>query len=223
MCREQPVQFLWVQAQQQPTFTSTFLPPATELPAAVLLAPRKLRFSRLQGAFTQDALSAFINRVASAQLATAPLQQLPVIVDGGEGAAIEAEAVEEEFDLADVMGTAVDAGAEDRAQQLKQARTVHPLLAACMQSLHVLSTHTSTVHAGGALGHVLQRSVPVQLLCTCRPPRRLERRQLALRKSRVTLQRQSRRQRDSKPKRERAGGSNSSSRPRNIQSCDRFR
>ena len=124
---------MWVDARQQPTFAAALLPHNADLPAAVLLAPRKLRYSRLQGPFTQEALSMFINRVASAQLATSPLSEMPQLVAGGERAAAGQDVdAEEEFDLADIMGTKVATNDADRQADLRTVRCCFGTLLALM-------------------------------------------------------------------------------------------
>jgi hypothetical protein len=122
------VHFMWVSAQQQPEFASAMLPPGVELPGAVLLAPRKLRFSRHQGPFTQEALSQFMNKLASAQIATSALSDMPRLNEAeadmhADSADSTEEKEEEEFDLADVMGTTVEAGDMSREQELQAVRS----------------------------------------------------------------------------------------------------
>lgn len=123
LCRGQPIHFTWVNAPRQRTFASAFVSESAPLPTAIILAPRKMRFSQLQGAFTQESLSRFIDKVLGGQMATSPLGALPGLVQGGEAQEnAEPEApLEDEFDLSDIMGTAVEDG-DDRDARLAKVR-----------------------------------------------------------------------------------------------------
>lgn len=113
---------MWVDAASQPTFSAALGIDPSDAPTVALLSPRRLRVARLTTRFTRDAVSQLIDRVLNAQVATAPLGVLPVLVEGGEAAAGSGEeAVEEEFDLSEIMGEAVDE-LDDRTARLEAVR-----------------------------------------------------------------------------------------------------
>lgn len=116
-------------AELQPAFTEAFLGRSAPLPAAIALAPRKMRFAVLRSAFTATAMHAWLDRLASGQLATSPLSEVPPIVAPRSGESADMQLSEaagseegpdvgvEELDLADIM--AVDLSA-DGAQALSR-------------------------------------------------------------------------------------------------------
>ena len=68
---------------------------------------KKLRYARLRNVLDSSTLVALMEGVVRSPAKTVMLQVLPALVDGGVDP-VEQEVVEDEFDLSDIMGTAVD-------------------------------------------------------------------------------------------------------------------
>jgi hypothetical protein len=60
---KQPLHFVWVDAASQPSFAEEFGLQPSDAPAAVALAPKKLRFRVLPGAFSAPSLDRLIDGV----------------------------------------------------------------------------------------------------------------------------------------------------------------
>ncbi len=60
---KQPVHFIWVDATSQPSFAEQFGLQPSDAPAAVALAPKKLRFRVLPGAFSASSLDKLVDAV----------------------------------------------------------------------------------------------------------------------------------------------------------------
>lgn len=114
---------MWVDGSEQRSFVSTFVPDIS-LPAVVLFSPTKLRFSASSGSMSLGSLSSFLDQASSGQLATVPLSEMPSLVDGGEPPPEEEPVLEEEFNLADIMGTSVKDEAASREDEVRQV--CHP-------------------------------------------------------------------------------------------------
>ena len=60
---KQPVHFIWVDATTQPSFAEQFGLQPSDAPAAVALAPKKLRFRVLPGSFSASSLDKLVDAV----------------------------------------------------------------------------------------------------------------------------------------------------------------
>jgi len=60
---KQPVHFIWVDATSQPSFAEQFGLQPSDAPAAVALAPKKLRFRVLPGSFSASSLDKLVDAV----------------------------------------------------------------------------------------------------------------------------------------------------------------
>eukprot|EP00898_Chlorokybus_atmophyticus_P004427 jgi/Chlat1/4986/Chrsp32S04962 len=107
-----PVNMLWVDASRQATFASGFGIQPTELPTVVVLSPRKQVYAKLRGQFSAASMEALLDSALSpkaGKISLLQLQDIPVIMDGGEDASAQAEEiVEEEFSLDDIMGETLE-------------------------------------------------------------------------------------------------------------------
>ena len=71
---KQPVHFVWVDAAMQPSFAEQFGLQPSDAPAAVALAPKKLRFRVLPGAFSASSLDKLIDAVLAGKERTQGMQ-----------------------------------------------------------------------------------------------------------------------------------------------------
>ncbi|KAI8463550.1 MAG: hypothetical protein J3K34DRAFT_526895 [Monoraphidium minutum] len=102
-----------------------------QLPALAVVSAKRLRaaLARPGASFGAAAARELLQGVLAGKIATAPLQELPSFVEGGDedGAAAgdaaddEAEVVEEEFDLSEIMAEDVGVHLATKEEQLKQA------------------------------------------------------------------------------------------------------
>lgn len=104
----------------QPSFIRAFGLTKTDLPTLVAFHPKKLRGAQLQGSYSAQSIDTLLDGLFSGTIHSAAFQDLPALVEGGEEDAASMEPVEEEFDLADVLGEDV-AGSGSKEDLLKQA------------------------------------------------------------------------------------------------------
>ena len=104
----------------QATFISAFGLSTTDLPTVVAFHPKKLRGAQLKGPYSAQSIDALLDGLFAGRIHSAAFQHLPALVEGGEEDAADMEPVEEEFDLADVLGEDV-AGSGSKEDLLKQA------------------------------------------------------------------------------------------------------
>ena len=109
--------FVFVDVVAQRTFASAFEVTPSDAPRFVVASARKNRFATHFGAFDARSLASFLEDVLSARAKTRMVQEIPSLVDGGEGACEPEvfEDVEEEFDLSDIMSEEVE-GEVSKAQ-----------------------------------------------------------------------------------------------------------
>ena len=105
-----PAKFVFVDVISQRTFASAFEVTPSDAPRLVVASLRKNRFATHFGAFDASSLASFLEDVLSARAKTRMVQEIPSLVDGGEGAYEPEvfEEVEEEFDLSDIMSEEVE-------------------------------------------------------------------------------------------------------------------
>ncbi len=144
-----------VDAARQPTLLASLGVSSHQLPLVAALSAKRLRFAVSQPPFTTQSIAALLRGVLSGKAVTAPLQELPSIVDGGgpradEGGAggmeqeQEGEVVEEEeFDLADILAEDVEQKLPTKEEQLQQVRGTLPVVAGhdCAKHVSVLASH----------------------------------------------------------------------------------
>ena len=117
MASSSHAKFVFVDVVAQRTFASAFEVTPSDAPRLVVASTRKNRFATHRGAFDARSLASFLGDVLSARAKTRMIQEIPKLVDGGEGA-YEPEVledVEEEFDLSDIMSEEVE-GEVSKAQ-----------------------------------------------------------------------------------------------------------
>merc|ERR1711939_277288 len=96
--------FVWTEATAQPELEKAFN--VGDYPALAAINGKKLKWTTMRGAFSEQELSGFLGRLMSAREATSSLAKLPEIKKSsewdGKDAAVEA-AGEEEMSLDDIM------------------------------------------------------------------------------------------------------------------------
>lgn len=92
----------------------------TRVDSLTQVSVKKLRYARLRNVLDSSTLVALMEGVVRSPAKTVMLQVLPALVDGGVDP-VEQEVVEDEFDLSDIMGTAVDVEVQSTEQLLRQA------------------------------------------------------------------------------------------------------
>ena len=139
----------------QPSFISAFGLTKTDLPTLVAFHPKKLRGAQLKGSYSGQSIDALLDGLFSGTIHSAAFQDLPTLVEGAEEDAAGMEPVEEEFDLADVLGEDV-AGSGSKEDLLKQAEkelevrhAVHPCV------LEVFKDHAQAELPGDCRIHQL--------------------------------------------------------------------
>ena len=85
-----------------------------------VVSVKKLRYARLRGVLDSGALVTLMDGVVRFPAKTAMIQEMPSLVEGGVEP-VEEEVVEDEFDLSDIMDTAVDNEVLSTEQLLQQA------------------------------------------------------------------------------------------------------
>ena len=104
-----PAKFVFVDVISQRTFASAFEVSAADVPAVAVISTRKNRFATYTHTFNADGIARFLDDVLAAKQRTRMIQEIPKLVPGGEAPEIVYdEEVEEEFDLADIMGEDVE-------------------------------------------------------------------------------------------------------------------
>ncbi|CAK0750414.1 hypothetical protein CVIRNUC_001989 [Coccomyxa viridis] len=116
----QPLHFSWIDAARQPSFISTFGLSKTDLPTLVAFHPKKLRGASLRASFSAESIDALLDGLFSGSIHSEAFQELPALVEGGEEDSADLDPIEEEFDLADVLGEDVG-GSGSKEDLLKQA------------------------------------------------------------------------------------------------------
>ena len=98
-----PISFSWLDATCHTNFLSAFELGDTDLPTMIFVSPQKLKWARSVGAFDQETLSAFGNRVVAGRQSTNSLSELPQLDPEVDCATVKrgAEAYVEEEDGAD--------------------------------------------------------------------------------------------------------------------------
>ena len=104
----------------QPSFISTFALSKTDLPTLVAFHPKKLRGASLRASFSAESIDALLDGLFSGSIHSEAFQELPALVEGGEEDSADLDPIEEEFDLADVLGEDVG-GSGSKEDLLKQA------------------------------------------------------------------------------------------------------
>ncbi|PSC75196.1 Helicase sen1 [Micractinium conductrix] len=114
---DQPLHFCWFQAggggSAGGAFASGLGLEAGQAPALAAVATKKGRGATMTGRFAKELISEWLDGLLSGKVRTAPLPRLPDFPaptggDGGGGGAGAEEAVEEEFDLSDIMGEEIE-------------------------------------------------------------------------------------------------------------------
>ncbi|KAL4420014.1 hypothetical protein ABPG75_007112 [Micractinium tetrahymenae] len=107
---EQPLHFSWFGASHTGAvaeFGAQLGLDAGQAPALVAVAPRKERSAVMTARFEKDSISEWLDGLLSGKVRTAALQRLPEFpateVVAEDAGATDATAVEEEFDLSDIM------------------------------------------------------------------------------------------------------------------------
>lgn len=116
-----PVHFCWVDLARHASFVAAF--DVATSPSALVLSAKKLRYAPLRIAFSTDAVTSLVDDVLAGRVSTVALSALPRLEDAGSAAPVDsepAEAVEEEFDLSDIMGVEVD-DSGSREARLREA------------------------------------------------------------------------------------------------------
>ena len=104
----------------QPSFISTFGLSMTDLPTLVAFHPKKLRGASLRASFSAESIDALLDGLFSGSIHSEAFQELPALVEGGEDDSADLDPIEEEFDLADVLGEDVG-GSGSKEELLRQA------------------------------------------------------------------------------------------------------
>lgn len=118
-----PLHFMWVDAKCRPEFGQPFDVSPDMIPAVIAVSPKKLRFAKHIGSFSESAIADFIAGVLGGQRKIVPFQKLPIIpADAPPCAETAAQAPsEEEFDLNSIMGSDDDDEKEEK-EEVKPAR-----------------------------------------------------------------------------------------------------
>ena len=102
---DRPVKFVVVDPVEQRSFAAAFEVTADDVPAVSVVSMRKNRFATYRATFSAERIAGFLDDVLSAKQRTQMIQEIPKLVPGGEEPEeVFDEDVEEEFDLADIMG-----------------------------------------------------------------------------------------------------------------------
>ena len=102
---DRPVKFVVVDPIEQRSFAAAFEVTADDVPAVSVVSMRKNRFATYRATFSAERIAGFLDDVLSAKQRTQMIQEIPKLVPGGEEPEeVFDEDVEEEFDLADIMG-----------------------------------------------------------------------------------------------------------------------
>ncbi|BDA46353.1 probable protein disulfide-isomerase DDB_G0275025 [Coccomyxa sp. Obi] len=117
--KKQPLHFSWVDAARQGRFLSAFGLSTSDIPTVVTFSPKKLRGAQLTGAYSMEGIHQLLDGLFSGKIHSSPFQELPELVEGGEDETAVDEPVEEEFDLADILGEEVS-GSGSKADLLKK-------------------------------------------------------------------------------------------------------
>ncbi|KAL0020067.1 hypothetical protein WJX79_001481 [Trebouxia sp. C0005] len=114
--------YLWVDVTRQGPFWEGLGVGRGDVPTAVAISLKKRRQASLDsGAFTQEGLKTFVERLVNGKTSTHPLQELPRVIDGGQDPIPdEPQITEEEFDLSDIMGEQLDAQVDTKEERLRQ-------------------------------------------------------------------------------------------------------
>ena len=106
---DRPVKFVVVDPVEQRSFAAAFEVTADDVPAVSVVSMRKHRFATYRATFSAERIAGFLDDVLSAKQRTQMIQEIPKLVPGGEEPEeVFDEDVEEEFDLADIMGEDVE-------------------------------------------------------------------------------------------------------------------
>jgi hypothetical protein len=117
---DRPVKFVVVDPVAQRSFASAFEVSAADVPAVAVISTRKNRFATYTHTFNADGIARFLDDVLAAKQRTRMIQEIPKLVPGGEAPeVVYDEEVEEEFDLADIMGEDVE-GEVTNAERLSR-------------------------------------------------------------------------------------------------------
>ena len=117
---DRPVKFVIVDPVAQRSFASAFEVSAADVPAVAVISTRKNRFATYTHTFNADGIARFLDDVLAAKQRTRMIQEIPKLVPGGEAPeVVYDEEVEEEFDLADIMGEDVE-GEVTNAERLSR-------------------------------------------------------------------------------------------------------
>ncbi|KAK9807192.1 hypothetical protein WJX73_006186 [Symbiochloris irregularis] len=120
---DHPLRFAWIDSNQQPSFLAGFGLSPTDAPTVLAYSASKQRQARLRGTYALETIDKMLNGLLAGREATSPLQEVPRLVDGGQAGdstGASDAAVEDEFDLSDILGEDVGAGSASKEDLLKQ-------------------------------------------------------------------------------------------------------
>ncbi|KAL0035526.1 hypothetical protein WJX77_010582 [Trebouxia sp. C0004] len=114
--------YLWLDVTRQGPFWEGLGVGRGDVPTAVAISLKKRRQASLDsGAFTQEGLKTFVEKLVNGKTSTHPLQEVPKVIDGGhEPVPDEPQITEEEFELSDIMGEQLDAQVDTQEERLRQ-------------------------------------------------------------------------------------------------------
>lgn len=131
-----PLHFMWVDSTCHPEFGQVFDISPDMSPAVVAISPKKLRFARHVGSFTQDAVADFLSGVLGGQKKILPFSKMPQISPDAKpckdihAAQTQAPAQEEEFDLDSIMAESIEEEGAKRGKVSVEADVEDPDLEA---------------------------------------------------------------------------------------------
>lgn len=126
---EEPVMFGWLDGAEFGGFLRHFNVPPSSLPEVLLLSPKKLRYALMHDRLTGSNLDDLVRGALSGRVGTTQLAALPALEkgdagdEGGPEQSLESDeelAVEEEFDLGDIMSEDIDAAVGTKSQKLQE-------------------------------------------------------------------------------------------------------
>ena len=128
----------------QPSFIGAFGLSKADLPTLVAFHPKKLRGASLRASFSAESIDALLDGLFSGSIHSEAFQELPALVEGGEDDSAEMDLVEEEFDLADVLGEDVG-GSRSKEDLLKQAEIELQVCRSINHAHHAGNWHPTSI------------------------------------------------------------------------------